>query len=335
MAKEIAPRPEIDSSIQGWLDSLAKRRERPLLLIVGELNGEIADLLRLYCWTSLRSHNKLSVMLHSPGGYPKSAYQMILTLRRYAEDIEVLVPAEAKSAATLFCLGANKIYMGPKGELGPLDMQIPDSRGNYHSTLESFKASDQLLEHAMLAMQRTTENMLPLPRQQRLMRSEGNYVRSSQAGSFMNSIVTNLYEGFDASELGRNSRYLSEMEEYAIRAIKRGNNLSDKNDDDIRNIAHKLVWDYPSHDFLIDLQEARELGINAAPLDDTDIAYDYIVSHLILEETCAADFDDLMDRTVDTFFGIGFPSVATDHDLSDSEEGTKSEETGDGRNSGE
>ena len=318
-------RPKISDELQTWLDNLAKDRHRPVLCIVGEMNDKIADDVRLYYWSSLTKFDRLSVLLHSYGGYAKPAYRMIATLRRSAKDIEVLVPQEAKSAATLFCIGANKIYMGYRSELGPLDTQLRDRSGNYQSALESFKASEQLLEHAILALKRIIQetaqsNQDPTPMWLRRQHVQRQNAQRRQTNSLMNSIVSNLYEEFDSNELGRHSRYLAEMEEYAVRAMHRSGNWKDGKEMGIRRAARKLVWEYPSHDFFIDLQEAKEIGLDAEFLDEVEwIKYDIRLAG-ILEDTEADDLGELMDGDVDTFFGIGFPDTETNQGEPDNNE---------------
>ena len=323
MTTEQRDRPLIAPKLQETLDDLAKYRGRPLICIVGELNNHVADGLWVYYLGTLRNHKKLSVLIHSQGGDAKAAYRMISTLRRYAKDIEVLVPNEAKSAATLFCLGANTIYIGYRGELGPLDTQIRDRIDeNYHSALESFKASEQLLEHAVLVLKRTIATTRPtLSRWQRQITSA---IRI-QARPFMQSIVSNLYKDFDADELGRNSRYLAEIEEYAIRAMSRGGYQDDKK---AREVARRLVWEYPSHDFFIDLQEAQDIGLNAVSLAEPQEVHYALAEPDILKEMEVESVDELMEGSKGTFFGIGFPPVSDEQDDLDIDEpGTESTTT--------
>lgn len=45
----------------------------------------------------------------------------------------VIVPDQAKSAGTLFVLGADRIYMGPTSDLGPVDPQLFIGPGNFES----------------------------------------------------------------------------------------------------------------------------------------------------------------------------------------------------------
>ncbi len=68
----------------------------------------------------------IAVMISSPGGSGLAAERMINVLRSYSGTGEywAIVPGKAKSAATMVCLGASQILMGPVSELGPVDPQI-------------------------------------------------------------------------------------------------------------------------------------------------------------------------------------------------------------------
>ncbi len=87
-------------------------------------------------WHSDRIYNALSegnaqksrdilLILVSYGGSAEPAYQMSKLCKQFAnKKLVVAVPRMAKSAATLMCLGADEIHMGPLGELGPIDTQL-------------------------------------------------------------------------------------------------------------------------------------------------------------------------------------------------------------------
>jgi hypothetical protein len=54
-------------------------------------------------------------------------------MREFADDLNLFIPYKCHHAGTLMALGADRIYMGPLGELTPLDKKIfdaPDSTGN-------------------------------------------------------------------------------------------------------------------------------------------------------------------------------------------------------------
>jgi hypothetical protein len=81
----------------------------------------LEDLLR-----TLDLSSGLAIMISSPGGSGLAAERMINVLRSYSGTGEywAIVPAKAKSAATMVCLGASRILMGPASELGPIDPQV-------------------------------------------------------------------------------------------------------------------------------------------------------------------------------------------------------------------
>jgi hypothetical protein len=90
----------------------------------------------------------VDLVLTSPGGQPEIAEKVVTMLRHfYDDDLRVIVPEYAKSAATIVCLGADEIVMGYCSELGPIDPQMPytDAQGNVtyrsaHAVIESVDA---------------------------------------------------------------------------------------------------------------------------------------------------------------------------------------------------
>lgn len=70
--------------------------------------------------------NGLVLIISSPGGDGLAAERAIQVCRTYSGTGEywAVVPGKAKSAATMACFGASKIFMGPSSELGPVDPQV-------------------------------------------------------------------------------------------------------------------------------------------------------------------------------------------------------------------
>lgn len=68
----------------------------------------------------------LALMVSSPGGDGLAAERIVNTCRAYSGtgDYWAIVPGRAKSAATIVCMGASKIFMAAPSELGPVDPQI-------------------------------------------------------------------------------------------------------------------------------------------------------------------------------------------------------------------
>jgi len=73
----------------------------------------------------------LHVMLSTPGGDGETAIRLVRQAQSRCNKLTVIVPDRAKSAGTLFVLGADQIYMGPTSDLGPVDPQIPLRDGTW------------------------------------------------------------------------------------------------------------------------------------------------------------------------------------------------------------
>jgi hypothetical protein len=87
---------------------------------------------------------ELDLIIHSPGGSPEAAEQMVNYLRTQFDYIRAFVPLQAKSAATMLALGCDEIVLGLHSELGPIDPQIlvpvPEGQrfGAAHAILRDF-----------------------------------------------------------------------------------------------------------------------------------------------------------------------------------------------------
>jgi hypothetical protein len=72
----------------------------------------------------------MHVMLATPGGDGETALRLVRQVQSRCRQLTVIVPDQAKSAGTLFVLGAHSIYMGPTSDLGPVDPQFRLSNGS-------------------------------------------------------------------------------------------------------------------------------------------------------------------------------------------------------------
>ena len=66
----------------------------------------------------------LDLILHSPGGSPSAAEAFVLYLRSNFENVRVVVPQMAMSAATMVACAADVVLMGKHSFLGPTDPQL-------------------------------------------------------------------------------------------------------------------------------------------------------------------------------------------------------------------
>ena len=95
----------------------------------------------------------LHVMLSTPGGDGETAIRLIRQAQSRCRELTVIVPDQAKSAGTLFVLGAHHIYMGPTSDLGPIDPQFLLADGS----LTAGKAIIAAVEDAEQRIQKSPE----------------------------------------------------------------------------------------------------------------------------------------------------------------------------------
>jgi ATP-dependent protease ClpP protease subunit len=70
---------------------------------------------------SIGKNSKIDLFLYSRGGDVSVPWRIVSMFREFCDELSVLIPYKAHSAATLISLGADKIIMGKKAELGPID----------------------------------------------------------------------------------------------------------------------------------------------------------------------------------------------------------------------
>ncbi len=66
----------------------------------------------------------LDLIVHSPGGSAESTEALVSYLRTKFDDIRVIIPQSAMSAATMLACASNRIVMGKHSFIGPIDPQF-------------------------------------------------------------------------------------------------------------------------------------------------------------------------------------------------------------------
>jgi hypothetical protein len=246
------------------VSELEKRRNSKVFCVIHHGSSHICEpSLMLPVITGRKEFKKgktLDLLIHSNGGEADSAYRLIKFLRGRYATVNALVPLHAKSAATLMCLGADRIIMGEFAHLGPVDVQLTDPlhRGaEYFSPLNEFKAMDFLRDYAIELVDFFTGLFL---------QRSGMSVKDAlhEAIPCVTTILHPLYAQVDPIEMGEHRRSLAIGEEYANRLLDAVKNPNRE------RIVEKLVWKYPSHDFAIDREEAHDLGIPVERMSGED-----------------------------------------------------------------
>jgi hypothetical protein len=218
----------------------------------------------------LEGIDTLELLIHSPGGHPDVAYKLMRHFRRTCKKVNVLVPLLAKSAATLMSVGADAQYMGQLAEFGPIDIQLPDpveAGEKPVSPLDEFKSMEFLGDYAI--------EMLDLFSSE-LQERHGMSVRDSLAETIpcVTGMMKPLYESVNPIVMGEHRRALAIGEEYSRRLLEQVGNPH------AADIVHQLVWGYPSHEFVIDIEEAKSLHL---PVHALDQKQEDLLINLIME----------------------------------------------------
>jgi hypothetical protein len=68
--------------------------------------------------------NRLVVLINSPGG----SAETVEIIRFHYTEVYFIVPEEAMSAGTIFCMSGDKIFMDYSSSLGPIDPQVHNGK---------------------------------------------------------------------------------------------------------------------------------------------------------------------------------------------------------------
>lgn len=127
--------PDLDGIRREYLEMLHQRSGRAVIVYASgwlkktgisdtALTVEADDVHALMECCHAVDERELDLILHSPGGSPEAAEQMLNYLRTQFDYIRAFVPLQAKSAATMLALGCDEIVLGLHSELGPIDPQV-------------------------------------------------------------------------------------------------------------------------------------------------------------------------------------------------------------------
>lgn len=129
---------------QSLIREYEEKYECNLVVMIDQVASHSVTLLN-ECLDSVDPEKPLHLMLRSPGGDPETAIRLIRMCHGASSEFSVVVPEQAKSAATIMSLGADKIFMGPTSDLGPIDPQVLVPGRGYVSAKDLIAAYDSAL----------------------------------------------------------------------------------------------------------------------------------------------------------------------------------------------
>jgi hypothetical protein len=227
---------------------LEAKRKRPLIVYVtstrpnaeGQIGQDaIAELLTQLQQLPVGS-KALDFLIVSNGGDPTVAWRFVSLIRERVDELAILVPQSAYSAATLIALGANEIVLHPNGNLGPTDPQIINHQKGIRFGAEDVQAFLRFVRKDVGLTDQTPVHDLFLKFCEEVgFTGIGTAARGSQLSTTMGEKMLRLHMK-DTAEHKQSPRAISEA----------------------------LNTKYFHHGYPLSKKEAQDAGLPVAPADD-------------------------------------------------------------------
>jgi len=229
-----------------------------ILLINAPIMPGLHDTVRHVLERRSGRRDKLVVVLVSSGGVADDAYRTAMVLRSYYEQVTVCVSGWCKSAATLLAISANELIFGCNGEMGPLDVQIA-----VKDELVDTRDSGLIFDAAIRGLTTNAFRVFETFMTSIIEKSQGAITfrtAADIAAEVTIGLMAPVFEKIDPLRLGADQRAQLIGMHYALRLNLHADNLSSL------DALNMLLNGYPSHGFVIDLNEASQLFTNVKPL---------------------------------------------------------------------
>lgn len=243
MAKD----PDVDE-LKRIANLIAGDTDTDILFFNGKIEKPAERKVLKLCRGRNRRKNILLVLVTN-GGKADEGYRIARLLQEFYLKFTVYVPDLCKSAGTLITLGANEIVMSELAELGPVDVQM-------QKTDELWETSSGLTDMTALSTLQSKSFSMFEEYFLELKHRSGGRITLKTAMDIATQLTTGLYgqifSQIEPTRLGEISRAMNIAMEYGKRLEKKGKNLKE-------NAIVTLTASYPSHSFVIDRVEAKEL----------------------------------------------------------------------------
>ncbi|WP_297203336.1 hypothetical protein [uncultured Brachyspira sp.] len=239
--KTIKP-PILFSKTQELISKITKQLDAPLLAYWNSNGGSVcqndvivlSDILKY-----INKCDKIYFFIKSSGGSGQASLRIVHLLRQSFKNVIALLPLEAASAATMLCLGADEIQMGPLAYITAVDTSLQHelSPVNKNNTMV-YVSQDEL------------SRVIKLWRE--------------QAGENDNNPYEHIYKYIHPLVLGAVDRASS----LSVKLCKDILSYHMKDQKLIDSISNSLNSEYPSHSYPITIKEAKKLGLNVKDMDN-------------------------------------------------------------------
>lgn len=263
--------------LRAAIESVAEHYDADVIAYVGVITSADDEAFIRMCREREHKRKNVLMILSTPGGSADAAYRVARCLQR-CYNIKVEDPSNrgqfilyvhdfCKSAGTLLSLGSTLLIMSQSAQLGPIDVQLlkEEEVGERRSGLAPRQALETMSVQAGSSFHRLFRHLRSRSQLSTKMAAE-------LAASMTVGVMEPIYGQLDPIRIGEMERFVRIAQEY-------GDRLSTTNVS--RGTIERLLSSYPSHEFVIDRDEARELFNRVEiPIDELEfIAQVFIGTH--------------------------------------------------------
>jgi hypothetical protein len=264
--------------LQEAIQRVSEKYDADILVYIGYLFEPDDERILHTCRSRDTRKKNVLMILSTPGGSADAAYRISRCLQRAYqtkhEDLTIrgnfylYVHDMCTSAGTLLALGASSLIMSQRSQLGPIDVQLrrEDEVGERRSGLTSRTAMETLSSEAGRAF-RSLFRYMRFDRSLQL----STKMAAELAATMTVGMMEPVYAQLDPMRLGEVERFVRISQEYGDRL--RSPNVK-------KGTIERLLGSYPSHEFVIDREEASELFEKVEkPSDDLEFVAEIIIGN--------------------------------------------------------
>lgn len=247
------------------LTKLIAERNQDFYIFVGDITDNNVDKFIRIIRDKENRKSGCAIILSTYGGDPDAGYRIIRSIKQYYDSLTLYVFGVCKSTGTLMALGADEIVMSDFGEFGPLDIQLVKddellnmSGLNFVQSLLSL--NEQMLnsfEDIFFSLKRRSQNSITTK------------TASEIASRLSIGLISPISAQMDPVKLGEVQRAINIAHEY-------GNRLCSDSE-----LVEKLITNYPSHGFVIDYEEAKNIFVNVRWIDNDEFILERELINLV------------------------------------------------------
>lgn len=246
------------SRFEAKVKELSKIRGKPILVIyyppyipqgAGEIRSEDVSYLYNIFKNYTKELEKIDVLLHTTGGDPYSAYRMIQLVHHYTDVETAIVPYYSYSAGTLMCMGTKEIAFGTMASISPLDIHVDKEDGSRIHLI----SVDAYIDFAR--------------RCKKLIKSDGydTNVESELMVEFVKQV-----KALEVGDIFRSRTLTAHYADKLLTDYMFGDLPPNHKKEQKNYVINQLVFGFPTHEFEIDYNIAKDLRLHVSKLSTTE-----------------------------------------------------------------